>query len=296
MSIKFPIFKQFFGVNNVKESFELDDDELSVGKDLYIDNGKRLVCRDGFRNILSGNFKNIYSDNNGRYGININNGNLISFYQNMMGYVELGKVGITPMSFVEINDITACTNYSFIGYIEKNTLYTFSVPDDIFKFPIPAGQLIEYFMGSIYIARDNVLWESDVIQYRYGSIDKRGNGRQTPTRITMLKAVDDGLWVSDMNKIYWLPGKELKEFPRLSTVEYPAIYGMFKEIDGNKLADPVDGKVYIIGTKRGFAIIGNKGYFKNITEAYYQMPNGNQGSILVIDNKKINLAVGVITV
>lgn len=63
-----------------------------------------------------------------------------------------------------------------------------------FNGPPPPGQLLEYHKGKIYIASGNVLWHTEPLTYNM--IDNVSGFYMYPERITLAKAVTDGIYVS----------------------------------------------------------------------------------------------------
>lgn len=62
-----------------------------------------------------------------------------------------------------------------------------------FMEPPPPGQLLEYFDGAVYIASGSTLWHTQPLRYDLCRFDE--DFFMYPERVTLLKAVDDGLYV-----------------------------------------------------------------------------------------------------
>ena len=58
---------------------------------------------------------------------------------------------------------------------------------------LPAGQIIEYYKGKMYVAQGSILWYSQ--PHRYGLVKTSENFFSFPSRITICIAVDAGLFV-----------------------------------------------------------------------------------------------------
>lgn len=72
----------------------------------------------------------------------------------------------------------------------------------------PAGHIVRYYNGQIYIASDNILWYTEAL--RYGLCKPSENYIQFPERITVLEPVDDGLYACS-DSTYFLSGQNPKQ-------------------------------------------------------------------------------------
>lgn len=86
----------------------------------------------------------------------------------------------------------------------------------------PAGDVLEYHNGRIYIGDENVVWFTDAL--RYGSVRFASNFMMFPERVTLMKAVADGIFIC-ADKTYWVSGVDTSEFQQLVVLPYGAVYG-----------------------------------------------------------------------
>lgn len=86
----------------------------------------------------------------------------------------------------------------------------------------PAGNVLEYHNGRIYIGDGNVVWFTDPL--RYGSIRMSTNFMMFPDEVTVIKAVADGMFIC-ADKTYWLSGMDTSEFQQVEVLPYGAVYG-----------------------------------------------------------------------
>jgi len=275
------IYQKFNGINNVKKPWELDQTELVEAINVDIDKSNRILLREGRTIKLSGSYSNLWA--NGYIILATYGGNLVSVNPDFTTATILRvDVGNEKMSYVTVNDIVVYSNNMVIGYVKNGADYAFPLPTDTFKFPLIPGHLLEYYRGRLFIARGNVIWHSDVMAKRFGSLDKRSNGRQLPSRILLMKAVDDGLWLSDETAIYYASGVDPYTLNLAKIKDYPAIFGMADQVDGQLMSSriPLIGTSFMIGTASGVCYIGNGGFFMNITEKGYEMPRGTSGTML----------------
>ena len=97
------------------------------------------------------------------------------------------------------------------------------------------GHLIEYFNGRLYVARDNQIWFSDPMALM--RTDKRRNFKQLPSRVTLLSAVEDGIYVSDLERTYFMGGGDPGEVALIDKADYPAIPYTAQKIDAARIGD-----------------------------------------------------------
>jgi hypothetical protein len=288
------VYQKFTGINNVKKAWELDLSELVEATNIDIDKSYRILLRNGKTKLLSGAYSNLWT--NEFIILATYEGNLVEISPDFITATILRiDVGMEPMSYVTVNDIVVYTNNTVIGYIKEGVDCAFPLPTDTFKFSLIPGHLLEYYRGRLFIARENVIWYSDVMAKRFGSLDKRANGRQLPSRILLMKAVDDGLWLSDETAIYYASGLDPYTLNIVKVKDYPAIFGMATQVDGQLMQSriPLIGTAYMIGTTRGVCFIGNGGFLMNITEKGYRMPQGTSGTML-FHKSDINRVISIV--
>ena len=108
----------------------------------------------------------------------------------------------------------------------------------------------------------------------------------------MVIGVQDGMWVSDQDNIYFLRGQiapDLEEFPQLiKMAEYPAI-------EGTEVEAPMDdfpfnnlfGMGYIVAASQGICLLGPNGQFINLTKDRLVLPAMRYGAGIYIDGKYV---------
>jgi len=268
------------GKNNVDRAWEMAPEFLATNTNFDVTRAGTLRRRAGFTvTALTSGYKNLWS--NSWIILATHNSDLVRVYTDLSGVSILRtQVGDGLMSYVEVNDKVVYSNGQVIGYIQGYTDYSFTAPTDSFKRAMIPGHLLEFYNNRIYIANENALFWTDVVSKRWGSIDARTNVRQLASRIRLLKAVDDGLYLSDENFIYFAGGTSPEKMTLLKVTNYPAIEGMVKKIDGSLLAEPIAGYCLAILGSKGLLIASNGGNIKNVTEKYYEIGNGVYGTML----------------
>jgi hypothetical protein len=146
------------------------------------------------------------------------------------GALLASKITVNESAGILLNDIPVSPDgYNTIVYVSTqngkllyqntivpNGLTTFTIINSRestktlstqFMEPLPGGHIIRLFKARLYVARDNVLWFSEAFRYGLHNPDK--DFFQFPSRITIVQAVDDGIFVV-ADKTYFLPGTEPK--------------------------------------------------------------------------------------
>lgn len=83
-----------------------------------------------------------------------------------------------------------------------------------FKYPLPPGQLLEYYKGRLYVAADDILYCGDPYSDYY---DGRHGVYQFEGFITLLRAVEGGLYVADGHH-HFLRGDSPMEFSLVKNI------------------------------------------------------------------------------
>jgi hypothetical protein len=199
-------------------------------------------------------------------------------------------------SYVEVGNRVYFMNGYIKGYLEDRTVHNWEIAEYVgpstskhFDGP-PTGHLLELYNGYMFIAQDNVLWNS--MPFNYHSYDLNKGNLLYPGRITMVKAVKDGLYLSDENNTYYLNGMSPREFIQTKVADYPAIEGTATLIDGSKLWNgDIRGRIVIWTSPEGICIGGPEGMFVNLTERKLTYPNANYGTGTCIGDRYVCVLV-----
>jgi hypothetical protein len=147
--------------------------------------------------------------------------------------------------------------------------------------PMPAGQLLARLGARLYVASGDELWASDPLAF-HRTNRKHGLVMRTSGDITMLIPVSDGIFVSDGHRIYFRKGLIPMAQQVSEVADYPAILGV--------VSDPVDvvfiggelsaGSYTYFKTTHGICMVGDDGYFKNLSGSRYPEITAKQGTAL----------------
>lgn len=216
-------FRNFTGINNVADPLRLRPDELREAVNVDIID-KRIVSRGGTvkRYTPSGATHSFWSNN--RFAFFVEGNDLRLFNKDFTSTLLKAGVGNAKMEFAELFDMGNSVYFTSITangcLVEDNvtslmTAKTFSASTERFKLELPTAQHVDYFNARLVIGRNNLLIFSDA--GKYGTYDKRDNIFPMQDEITMIKAVDDGLYialgdVSGHGDTYFLAGNDISDY------------------------------------------------------------------------------------
>lgn len=146
--------------------------------------------------------------------------------------------------------------------IYNSRKHTYSV-DTQFMDPLPPGHILRHFNARLYSAIDNVLWFSRPM--RYGLCKYSEDFMQFAAKITIVQAVDDGLFVV-ADKTYFLAGDDPEDFTQVLVSPDTAIEGTGISVGGAVFGLDGDSKVAYWFSSKGAVLGSAGGQIKQLTE------------------------------
>lgn len=198
-----------------------------------------------------------------------------------MRYVRVGT-DIYYLNGYERGIVKDKVSYSWVAtdYVGPTTLRTFSDP--------PTGHLLELYHGVMLIGKGNVLWHSE--PYAYSWFDFARNYIDFSDRLTMIKAVQNGAFVSTEKETFFHKGGTVKEFIQGKVADYPAIEGTEVEVNASRIGEgSITGIAAMWASEEGICFGGPDGSFRNFTERRLTYPAARYGAGLYKDGKYICL-------
>ncbi len=274
------------GINNVIDETRLESHELVYASNIDISNKGKPSTRGGVvKKVTPGDaIHSMWGDN--KMCFFVEGGVLKRLHEDYTSSVLRTGVSDYPMSYTKVNDQYFYSNAAVIGYVYNGVSTLFPTPTREHKYiPLP-GQHIEYYKGRLYVARNETIWYSDAIYL--GEVDRRYNHLKLENEITMMKAVDDGIWVTvgDIHRqtTYFIGGAVREEFTRKRVAGYGCIEGTAVKIkDGSKVGEGLSGTVIMWASDNGLCIGANGGRFINITDGKFNVPKKRFGAGLFRD-------------
>lgn len=275
-------YKRFKGVYNLEDVWRVRPQEssfLSGSSNCFADKTEGMVSREGYLSRDSGSYHSLWRD--GGINLGVVNNNLCRIYisGNSIGTTVLqSRVGDNRFNFT-MGDKIYGTNSLLFGYLDlaSNSWVTPSGTTQTFKRVMPAGHLIEWFNGRLYIALNNLVVISDPMAPIIYDVREDKSFIQMGSKLTMMAGVDDGLWVSDENEIVFLPGAGPTNFSLKPVVDYKVIEGSYTKKTGIVVRDEFYPSCVFMTTSKGICLGGNGGKFINLTELNFNMPNSTTG-------------------
>jgi hypothetical protein len=291
-----PIFRGTTGLNNIIDPARIKYDpdtgiqELAIAVNVDIDSSLRASRRKGYTQVLAKGAHSLFSC--GNYCLFVSGDALCVLDQGYSWTAIRNVTNNARMSYVNVDNEIYYANgyengvvrdrisYAWVGesYVGPTTTRTFSDP--------PIGHLLEIYNGRLYIAQGKILWYSEPFAYSW--YDLARSYIPFADRITMVRAVKDGLYVSTEREVFFSGGGHPTEFGRTHIADYPAIEGTDLIVDGSKIGrGDVSDRVAMWASTKGICTGGPGGYFRNLTERRLIYPYARYGAGLLKHKKYI---------
>jgi hypothetical protein len=249
--------KELLGLNNVLAPERIPPGGrafLTVAQNLDIDDSHKGTIRGGYANpvYLGSGIHSLF--NYLDVDLFIEREDLKRLKPDYTAEIVHAGVGSARMNYVGVQDRIYYTNNSIIEYYDtqKKEPVAFAEATQTYKTKMLSGHLIEWFQGRLYVARGGELWASDPMAPH--QTDTRNGFKSFGGYLTMIRAVQDGLYVSNGDKTFWLAG-EFTEMTRTNADEHPAILGSDVRIDGEFVGGKgFPGWVIVWMTRTGVAV------------------------------------------
>jgi hypothetical protein len=281
----------FSGINNVDKADRLFPSvsdsyrsyiyPLVQATNVELDNTLKLSSRKGKTVLLTGSdIHSLWSD--GKNCFYANGATLYrledDFVSSTIIYQDPSYSSWNRISFAKANDRTYYTNNQRCGYIIGNTRYDYMAIDKKFKLPLPCGSLIEFFLNCLYTAWDNILYISDPLCDYF---DIRVGYKQFESDIKMIRAVDNGIYMSDSNRVWFLRGKGSDEFTLHEADPDPAISFTDVAVSAESIGVKASGTVAIWTSTTGICIGDSNGNVIRETHKNYNFSGYGRGAAFI---------------
>lgn len=185
--------------------------------------------------------------------------------------------------FTAIKDVPAgVTVWTITGFFASGaTLKT------QFMEPPPPGQLLTYYNGSIYIAAGSTVWRTQPL--RYGLCRPDEDFFMYPSRVSLLRAVEDGLYVAAGKTWFLTPEDDAanrKTTSQIAVLPYGAIEGAVCGVPDSTDALWLSERGLVRGT--------NQGKVANITEAQVALGSYERGCLGINERGGHKAAIAVL--
>lgn len=286
------LIQQFEGVKNTSTAERLGPQWFVTGQNIDIDDSKQVHLRRGRKLVKAGSWHSIFTVSDGMvYGVrNGSLGRVLSNYS----HIPIVDVGPEKLSYTEIADnlywssrvkngklnIRNDTNSDW-GALDGNGQWLSPVlqPTDtlgeiagkLLRNP-PTAEFVVYYNGRIYMAKDRVIWATELYQYDY--VDATKTYLMFEEDITGLGVVGDGLFVGTTKQTYFLSGA-FKEMRRIVANSSPCIKGSMIPAKLDDFPEhPMRANMAILfATTQGLCVGFDSGIYKNLTSDRFWFPD-----------------------
>ena len=280
--VPFLEISSFLGVNNTTDPARIPVTRrgafLVAGENVDIDDEKMLHRRKGFNAAFSGNVHSLWS--NGDICLFVQGPELKRLWPDFTVSTILNggtHVNGSRTEFVEGGGKIFFCNNSIIGYIENGVSHPFPEPEMTFKKRMVGGHLLEWFNSRLYAAQDDKIFFSDAAAPT--RMDTRKNFFQFEGRLTMMKAVADGMFVSAGENIFFLKGSDAVDFVLFKVGDSPAYFGSAIKVEGEEAGPGILGTVAIWLSEDGPFMGLAGGQVKNLNPNYCPQNMGQSAAI-----------------
>ena len=281
-----PLFdiRYFQGINNHDDPEKVlpkgQKSFLTSGVNIDIDNVGMIHRRRGYAppDYPSGTVHSLWA--NGEACLFVETPDLKILNPDFSATLIRSGVGQAHMVYADAAGRAYYTNEMVIGYVENRSGYIFPEPTMTYRIIMPAGHLIEWFNGRLYVAKQNQLWASDPMYP--GQAHQLEGFKSFAGRLTMLRGIKEtGLVISDGFSVYLLSGLDFKDFTINKLADFPAIQGTDVKIDGAKLGKGFPGEMILWLSPKGICAAGKSGFFQALTLDYYHPVSSGEGTAIL---------------
>lgn len=144
----------------------------------------------------------------------------------------------------------------------------------MFKAPPPKGGPIVHYKGRIYVVSGQHILISDPMSYElFGE-----SFISMETTISMLRPVNDGIFVGDERGVHFMGGSGPEDFKLTNVLNYRAV--PFSDVNIEESSEAVSAR-FMFCTERGVCVAGDGGSVKNVTYKTYHFPSSQWSAAML---------------
>jgi hypothetical protein len=173
------------------------------------------------------------------------------------------------VAFCDVNGLVVYSDGTTVRKVSNGIDYALTVSTEEFKEATPAGTVMAVFYRKLLVGSGGVLHVTDPDTVDW--MDSRLCRFKMGNEITMIAPVDDGVYVSTEEKIFFLAGSDQYEWSQPRNVrkvaDHPAIKDTAVRMKSEKTGlDKVDGNLVMFATEMGYCYGLNGGMLLNATQ------------------------------
>lgn len=308
------ILGQFTGLKNTVTPERLTATELERAINVDIDDSGQIRRRRGYERKATGSFHSLCTI--GDKVLVVRDGAL-STVSPGYAFTHLAMVGEERLSYAAVGEEIYFSSRLTNGVIVNGAVQPWGktggqgdwhspVLDPTATLGEVAGKLlgdpplateIAAYKGRIYLAVGKVLWATELYQYHY--VDRTRGFMQFEHDITMLAAMDDGLYVGTEGGLYFLKGV-FGQFVRSAVLASPVLAGSVTSVPielvhPNARQGPMPtGEAAVFMTRDGICAGFDGGTCYNLTSGTMVFPEGDRAAALFRQDSGVNSYVAAV--
>lgn len=205
-----------------------------------------------------------------------------SIPQSLDARVVATRLYVSPLNedalYAEVDVPAGVTSYTLTGYFGRGEILKTHAMQ-----PPPPGQLIEYSNGRIHIATGNIVFSTQPLRYGLCALDE--DFLMFTERVTLLKAVDDGLYTSS-DVTCFHPSAGTAVVQQRDVLPYRAI-------EGAAINLPTRGNDIMWLSERGFVRGSVGGSVQNLTESTIAMTRYERACMGLVEREGHKAVVAI---
>lgn len=298
------ILQTFDGLKNTVARERLGPKDLETAQNIDLDDTGQVRRRRGFTQVDSAEWHSIWGPTSTSKHFGVRNG-VLGIIRSGGSFYSLGiNIGATACCFTEVNQNIYFSSADMSGIVAPNeTVSPWGTTDGqgFWDSPVytptdtlgevggrylndpPVADVIEAFHGRIYLGCKRTIWKT--ILYGYSFVDKNAGFYQFEDDITMIRAVDDGIYVGTKSGLYFMQEERIlmREFKSLKldkVLDIAVLRGSDVVVplhlvhpNAMQQATPT-GVAIVFYTNAGIMAAFNGGEIYNMTQNRFILPGG----------------------
>lgn len=319
-------FKGFTGLKNTVGRERLSAADLARADNVDLDDAGELRRRRGYTKKMSGVFHSLFTTDTG-HTLGVKDGALGLINPNYtFATIQAGVGGdpdVHPIAYVQIGPTVYFSNAVTSGQISLGdfSVAAWGAQDDqgfwfspvvnpspteqpvggrLFGAP-PLATALTYFNSRIYLANQHTLWATEPFLYNF--VDKTKDYRFFESKITVLGAVTDGVYVGTESDVWFLGGRNYHQMARSQVLDVGAIPGTLIQAPAELVhpqlrvnpEQPLNvGPSVVFMTQNGIIAGLDGGQVFNLTEARFLFPRAASGAAIFRRQDGVNQYISVL--
>lgn len=275
----------FAGLNNIIDPYNLPLDKgwLPKANNVDIDNTNSISRRSGYVSRLTTTAAHS-GWSNGKIAYYVDGAYLKSFDGASVKTIDI----ITPnlkMYFKQVNNVIAYSNGIESGIIGDLSTVEPTPYSAYFKSGLFVGTHLEFYNGRLYYVKENMLYCTDAFDIQHSDLRYK-DVLAVASKITMVRRVEDGLYIGSEKQIHFLKGNDPVDggFELEILADYGVIDGSDMVVSGEFIPDAKSlGETILWASTRGICSGAASGNFKNHSIATVSIPEASKSAAIIID-------------